>query len=108
MALIIDEKQLKGKPKKVGKLGGKPVWEAESKGGLFMVMANQDGKPELIGTGPHPDVARYMAEQRHEGLQWTELQKADRLELQHFQHLLPEYELLLARMQALMARDDQE
>lgn len=80
--------------KVVGKLDGKNVFELATTGGLHLIIADKNGKPEAIGTGPHRAVSRYIAEKRNPEIQWTELSKADHIEPIFFQHLIPQYEEL--------------
>lgn len=90
----IDAKQLAGKPKKVGKRDGKDVLEIATKGGLHMIVAPKDGSFETLGTGPHRAVARFIAKKKSPEIQWTSLEKADHIEPEFFQHLLPKYEAM--------------
>lgn len=99
--LSIEPKQLSGKPRKIGKVGTANIWETKTKGGLHMILKDGGGKPETLGTGPHPGVARYIAEQHEPKIQWTTLEKADYLEPQYFQHLLPEYQELTDRIRSM-------
>jgi hypothetical protein len=98
LAMVIEPNQIKGKPRKVGKVGSHPVWEMESKGGLSMVTVDREGKLETIGSGPLSAIARHIAENREKDIVWTEIRKSDYVDPQHFQHLLPEYEDLTDRL----------
>lgn len=77
----LDTKQLKDKPKKIGELKGDPVFQVETKGGLFLVMAKSAGKPRTLGVGPHPATARHIAEKDNPDLKLTELAKSEVLDL---------------------------
>jgi hypothetical protein len=96
--MIIDEKQLKGKPKKVGKLHGHDVFQQVTKGGLFLLSEVIGPKRETIGSGPHPGIARHVAMKAHPELEWTGLAKGDFIELEHCQEILPKYEALTAAL----------
>lgn len=96
--MVIEPNQIRGKPRKVGKVGANPVWELESKGGLSMICVDRDGKLETIGSGPLSAVARHIAENREKEIAWTEIRKADYVAPEHFVHLLPEYEELTDRL----------
>jgi hypothetical protein len=80
--------------KKVGKLDGSPVIQVGLKGGLHLILVARGlGKFETLGAGPHPAVARFIAKKKtNNKVEWTELQKADFIEPEHFAHLLPYYE----------------
>lgn len=90
----IDARQLAAKPKKVGKKDGKDVMEVSTKGGLHLIVSAKDGGFETLGTGPHRAVARHIAKKRAPEIIWTELSKADHVELEHFEQHLPKYEAL--------------
>lgn len=72
--------QLKGKPKQVGELHGNPVLQAETKGGLFILLTKANGKPKTLGTGSHPAVAMHIAERDNPELKLTELSKSESLD----------------------------
>ncbi len=81
--------------KKVGLLGQAPVIEVGLRGGLHLIFAAKGGKFETLGAGPHRAVARYIAGKKTEGkVEWTDLNKADRVEPQYFAHLLDRYEAM--------------
>lgn len=92
----ISRQQMAAKPKKVGKLDGKDVFHLPLKGGLHMIVGASDKGVgfETLGTGPHPAVARHIATKKHSDIQWTELNKADYVEFEHYENLLPKYEAL--------------
>lgn len=94
--------QLKGKPKKVGELNGSPVMQAETKGGLFLLMAkNAQGKPLTLGAGSHPAVAAHIAERDFPKVKLTELSKSELLEPQVLRAEVARYLPLTRRMQSL-------
>lgn len=103
----VEDKHLDGPPIKVGKLGKKDVLQYKTKGGLYMVGVPKTGGMEVLGSGPHRAVARIVAEkevakkQLDEDLVWTELSKADHVDPQHYEFILPEYEELTVRMRKL-------
>ena len=92
--MVIEPEQVRGKPRKIGKIGDAPVWQLESKGGLSMVVVDRGGKLETIGSGPEPAVARHIAEGLEKDIQWTEIRKSEYVPLECYQHLLPKYEAL--------------
>lgn len=88
----ISENEVESK-KRVGNLNGRPVVEVGLRGGLWLIFANVAGKFETIGAGPHRAVARHIAKKRTEGkVEFTDLSKADYIEPEHFEWLLPLYE----------------
>lgn len=92
----ISRQQMASKPKKVGKLNGKDVFHLPLKGGLHMIVGASEKAAgfETLGTGPHPAVARHIAMKKQPDIMWTELNKADYVEPEHYQHLLPKYEAM--------------
>ena len=64
--MIIDSKQWRQKPKRIGKTAdGDEIVEIVTKGGLNVVSAQRKGgKLEILGCGPHRALARYMAQQK--------------------------------------------
>lgn len=97
MAFAIDEKQLRGKPRKIGTWKNKPVMEAVTKGGYHLVL-DHEGKP--LGAGPHRCISRAVAERNAEGLKIEEISKADYMPREVYVHLLPKYEAVTARLRS--------
>lgn len=78
--------------KKIGLLKGRPVVELVLKGGLHMVVTKEDGgKTEILGTGPHRAVSRFIAEKNQPDIQWTELSKSNHLDPLAMASVLPEW-----------------
>ena len=100
MAISLDEKQLAGKPKKVGTWKGEPVFAIRTKGGLNMV---SDNKGKILGSGPHRAIARKIAEKNASGVEWNDLEKADWVDPAHYEFLLPKYEELTDKLRAMQA-----
>lgn len=90
----IDARQLKSKPKKIGKKGDQDVLEVVTKGGLHVVVAQKDKGFETLGTGPHRAVARCIAKKVAPSVVFTDLNKSDHIEEIHFKSVLPKYEAL--------------
>lgn len=90
----IEAKQLKGKPKKVGQHDGRDVFALQTKGGFNMVVATKGEGFETLGAGPHPCIARHIANQKYKDINWTSLNKADFVPYEDYQHLLPKYEAI--------------
>lgn len=86
--ISITEKQLAGKPRRVGTLKGDPVFLLATRGGLHVVAA----KKKLLGVGPHPAVAKHIAEKREPEIVFDALQKGDLAEYQDYAVLLPLFE----------------
>lgn len=89
---IRPEEISKGYPKRIGRIGHAPVFEIGTKGGLFVVMSSKGGVWEPIGLGPHRAIARHIAKKKEPDMVLTELSKADHVDPQAYQRLLPEYE----------------
>jgi hypothetical protein len=87
--------------KQIGTLDGSPVIEVVTTGGFHMVVVAKSGSIKTLGTGPHKVVARFIAEKRNPSIKLTELSKADWVPYETFQHLLPSYEALVDRLNAL-------
>lgn len=87
----IPKEQVKSK-KQVGKLGGQPVYELETKGGLHMVFVAKGGSFETLGVGPHRSLSRHIAKKKESDIQWSDLAKADFVDPIYYQNLLPKYE----------------
>lgn len=91
--------------KKVGKLNGKPVIEIGLKGGLWLIFANQNGKMEAVGAGPHRAVARHIAKKRTDNeIEFSDLSKADYIPVAHFEWILPQYEVVTDEYAAAFAK----
>jgi hypothetical protein len=75
----IAEKHIKEK-KRIGTLGGAPVIEVLTKGGLWLVVGKKNNRPETLGTGPHRAVARYIAQKLNPDMVVTELSKSDHVD----------------------------
>jgi hypothetical protein len=86
--------------KKVGKLGDNPVLEVGLIGGLHMIVKARAGKTEILGAGPHRAVARHIAKRRNPDIEYTELSKADHIEPQFYESLLPKYEELTDQLRS--------
>ena len=90
--------------KDIGTLDGRPVIELGLKGGLHLVLTTNGPKIDYLGVGPHRAVARFMAKKRQPNIQFQELSKAEDAPVSTFQHLVPQYEAMLARLSALNPR----
>lgn len=86
--------------KRVGKIGSAPVIELATTGGLHLIVAARGGKGEVLGTGPHRAVARFIAKKREDKIEWTELEKADPVDEACFAFVLPKYEALTDEIRA--------
>jgi hypothetical protein len=80
--------------RRVGKIGDCPVIELATTGGLHLIVAARGGKSEVLGTGPHRAVARFIAKKREDKITWTDLQKSDHVPVEMFADQLPKYEAL--------------
>lgn len=90
--MLIDDKQLKTKPKKVGKLGKHDVMMYSTKGGLVVLSTAKDGKlNEIIGMGPHRAIAYMTAQQRKPEIEITALSKSEMGDPTYNERILPQY-----------------
>ena len=82
--------------KQVGELDGSPILEMGLKGGLSLIIHNKGrGNFTVISAGPHRSVSRHLAKKKTDDkIEWTDLSKADWVEVEHFSDLLPYYEAL--------------
>ena len=99
----ITEKMILSK-KRVGTLHNKPVVELITKGGLHLVVTEKDGQTEILGSGPHRAVSRYIAERKEPDLVYTELSKSDALDLASILSVVPRYQDLTEQLNALMRK----
>jgi len=88
--LSLEPNQIKTK-KTVGKVNTNPVFEVVTKGGLWVNILGKGAGFEVIGTGPHRGVARYIAEQKQPNIQWNEFAKGDYIDPIDFAFVLPKY-----------------
>ncbi len=85
--------------KRVGKLDGDGVFEVGLRGGLHLICVSRGRKFEPLGAGPHRAVARHIAKKKTENrIEFTDLNKADWIEPEHFADCLPEYEDVTSRL----------
>lgn len=87
--------------RKVGLFKGKPVFEVATTGGYHLLQGVKDGQAHTFGVGPHRAIARHIARKRNPDLEITELSKADYVDPQTYVHLLPAYEQMTNRFNAL-------
>jgi hypothetical protein len=80
--------------KRVGRIGHAPVIELATTGGLHLIVVARGGKGEVLGTGPHRAVARFIAKKREDKIEWTSLEKSDHVPIECFQSVLDKYEAL--------------
>ena len=105
MSLNLEPVHIKSK-KKVGSVNSNPVFEVLTTGGLYMNILGKGAGFEVIGTGPHRGVARFISEQRQPTVQWTDLAKSDWHDPSHFAFLLPKYIALTDAFRARQEEDD--
>lgn len=86
--MVIDQKQWKVKPKRIGKTKeGEEILEVVTKGGLTMVVVSRGGKPETLGVGPHRAISRFMAMQKlGDSVASMELSKSENEVIKDFKH----------------------
>jgi len=87
--------------KRIGNLKESPIFEILTTGGLYLNVLGKGGGWEVIATGPHRAIARYISEQRYPNVIWTELSKSDWVDPRDFMPMVPKYQELTDRMRAL-------
>lgn len=97
----IEAKQISEKPKKVGILKGKPVFQLRTKGGLYLLVLQKGASYETLGTGPHRAVARHIATQHEPEVVWSDLSKSDHVDIEAFELILPKYQELTDALREL-------
>jgi hypothetical protein len=103
----IPTSQVKSK-KRVGTLHSKPVVELQTSGGLYLLVCSEKGNEvNILGSGSHRSIARYIAEKKNPDLVITELSKSDHLELDSYIRILPKYEELTNQLNELLKNDKQ-
>lgn len=86
--------------KRVGHIGTNPVFELATTGGLHLIVTARGGKSEVLGTGPHRAVARFIAKRKESGIFWSDLNKSDHVPIEHFAEFLEEYESLTNQLRS--------
>jgi hypothetical protein len=63
----------------VARVGQAPVYEVKTTGGLYMHILAKDGAFDIVGTGSHRAISRYIMEKKlgKGKVTWTELSKSD-------------------------------
>jgi hypothetical protein len=100
MALSLTPEHVKSR-KRIGAVGTNPVFQVETTGGLYINLLGKGAGWEVIATGPHRAVARYIAEQRYPNVIWSELSKSDWVDPADFMNLVPKYQELTNRMRSI-------
>jgi hypothetical protein len=90
--------------KRVGTLNDKPVIEICTTGGLYVVALNKGSSVEVLGSGPHPALARFLAEKKEPDLVMMELTKSERVELHRMTPLVPKYLAITAALNDRLSR----
>lgn len=88
--------------KRIGTLDDEPVIHIETTGGLHLIVSNKKGKPDILGSGPHPAVARHIAQKREKDLVLTELSKSDQVDQNAVESMVPKYSELTDYLNTLL------
>lgn len=80
--------------KEIGKVKTNPVFEILTTGGLYMEILGKGAGFEVIGTGPHRGVARYIAEQRQPGIEWNDFAKSEHFDSAEILAQAPKYQYM--------------
>jgi hypothetical protein len=97
----LTSKQFNEKPKKIGTLKDKPVFHLKTKGGLHLLVTQGKTGYSTLGSGPHSAVAKHIALKNEPDILFTELNKADHIDIEAFELLLPKYEAITVAIQKL-------
>lgn len=87
--------------RRIGKRGQEDAWLLVTKGGYNVVVSTgKGGAATVLGCGPHPAVAKFLAEKQHRDLVLTELTKSEATPLTHQEMatMLPGARRVLVRM----------
>lgn len=84
----------------IGSLDGKSVWELALKGGLSVIARIAKSGVEILSAAPHRAIGRFMAKKKFPKLELITLEKSE-YPPAAFQHLIPEYEAITDRLNAL-------
>lgn len=86
----------------VGRVGELPVWEVMTTGGLYLNLLGKNGKFDIVGTGSHRAISRFITEKKtNNKVVWTELSKADYVPVELIDpRLMADFELTTDRMAA--------
>lgn len=96
----IKPQEIAGK-KEIGNLDGKPVYEISLKGGLYIIATPNGNGVKVLGSGPHPVIAKHIARKINPNLTITELMKSEELEIRYFERLVPYYTQMVHNLNAL-------
>jgi hypothetical protein len=87
--------------RKIGKRGSDDAWLLETKGGYNVVVSTDPrGNPTVLGCGPHPAVATFLAEKAHGDLVVTQLAKCEKPTPAEMRQMLPGARRMLAILQS--------
>lgn len=92
-------------PRKIGLLKGRPVMHLRTKGGYHLVVTPKGGGHETLGAGHHWAVAQHLAGRYAPEVVWTELSKADHVDIRAYEYLIPEAQALTERLRALESQE---
>ena len=68
-------------------------------GGLHVVAAaSGNGDFEILGAGSHPGLARHLAASRHEGIEFSDLEKSESINPEWFSDLIAAYGEITAQL----------
>jgi hypothetical protein len=84
--------------KRVGTLRGRAIIYLMTKGGLHLIISDDEQGPEILGAGPHPAVARYIAQKREPEILFRDLEKSEEINEETLQFVLPKYEKLTEQL----------
>ena len=90
--------------KRVGTLHGRPVMQLTTKGGLVMIVCQKnEGENFIASAGPHPAIAKYIAEKKEPDIVFSELSKSDYVDEASILSVYDKYVALTDQLNGLMA-----
>lgn len=99
----IDPKEIKGKPRQIGRLKKSPVFAIQTRGGLNLVVVKKASGTETLALAPHPAISLHIALKRNPDLEITELTKGEFVPLEAYSDLVEKYEELTDEFRAVEA-----
>lgn len=88
--------------RKIGRAGRRAVFGIGTIGGLHVVAASGPGGGlEILGTGSHPGIAKFIAQRHAADLEFDEMAKAEALDPKYFMDLVPQWEEFTNQLRAV-------
>jgi hypothetical protein len=94
--------------KKIARVGAAPLYEVMTTGGLYINVLGKNGAFDIVGTGSHRAISRYITEKKlgAGNIVWEELSKSDWIPYECIDPtLFTKYEELTDRLRGLQGID---